>query len=350
MQWINRLLQACLSISSTRRRSLPLAAALLTALVLFAPGLVKATTCIYIPPMMGPTDMPVTLSGNYTVGRDVAIGQPIATFQAADPLPIGVQVGSCDAAIVWGVVVLQTPHGPRESTYGTFPTNVPGIGVRLFNPAGDPNNAYPTGPQTATGTSTGVGLNHTHGYTLQFVKTAAVVGSGTVTSADIPVWQYNINAGAYVLYNYPISGTIQFQQGACQTPDVRVPLGRWPQTTFTGIGSSSGTRPVSISLNSCAAGMNSITYRIDPVTTVVNAAQSVVALDASSSATGVGVQLLDSTGTQPFPLQTWTTFTGYNAATGGSYTIPLKARYYQTAATVAPGLANTSMTFTMQYQ
>jgi major type 1 subunit fimbrin (pilin) len=96
--------------------------------------------------------------------------------------------------------------------------------------------------------------------------------------------------------------------------------------------------------------LNSITYRIDPVTAVVNAAKSVVALDASSSATGVGVQLLDGTGTQPFPLQTWTTFTGYDAATGGDYTIPLNARYYQTAATVTTGMANSSMTFTMQYQ
>ena len=106
------------------------------------------------------------------------------------------------------------------------------------------------------------------------------------------------------------------------------------------------------SLNSCPAGMNTVQYRIDPVTSVLNSAQSVVALDNSastSSATGVGVQLLDGNGAV-FPLSTYKTFAGYDKTNGGSYTIPFKARYYQTATRVTPGAANTSMTFTMLYQ
>lgn len=97
--------------------------------------------------------------------------------------------------------------------------------------------------------------------------------------------------------------------------------------------------------------MNGITYQIDPTTTVLNTANSVVALDASfsSPATGVGVQLLSDAGT-PLPLSTPQTLNGYSSATGGDYTIPLKARYYQTGAIVGPGAANTSMTFTMSYQ
>ncbi|WP_233835465.1 fimbrial protein [Paraburkholderia sp. ZP32-5] len=38
------------------------------------------------------------------------------------------------------------------------------------------------------------------------------------------------------------------------------------------------------------------------------------------------------------------------ALSSGSYTVPLKAAYYQTAASVMPGTANAVMTFTMTYQ
>ncbi|CAM2178049.1 hypothetical protein PSAC2689_20605 [Paraburkholderia sacchari] len=50
-----------------------------------------------------------------------------------------------------------------------------------------------------------------------------------------------------------------------------------------------------------------------------------------------------------FPLSTVKTFNGYVASTGGSYAIAFRARYYQTAATITPGPANTSMTVTLQY-
>lgn len=330
-----------------RRSSVLLAAAMLFALTLFAPGITHAH-CVYVPPITQAVDLSTVISGGFTVGRDVAIGQPIATFTVTNPLPDGTSVLSCDTPGLDGYVVVATPHGLQEPTWHTFPTSVPGIGVRLFKVGTDPNNALPNAPQAPYGAPLAMGTG-SH-FTLQFVKTAAVVGAGTVLPSDLPTWQFSLDGGAVLLYNFPVSGSIQFQQGACQTPDVRVPLGWWPQTTFSGIGSTSGTKPLTISLNSCPAGLNSIAYRIDPVTTVVNVAQSVVALDASSSATGVGVQLLDSTGTQPFPLQTWTTFTGYNAGTGGNYTILLNARYYQVSAAIAPGPANSSMTFTMQYQ
>ncbi|WP_235186609.1 fimbrial protein [Dyella japonica] len=136
---------------------------------------------------------------------------------------------------------------------------------------------------------------------------------------------------------------------ACTTPDVTVPLGAHSRTELTGLNTFTAATSFNVSLNSCPASMNTIQYRIDPVTTVLNSAQSVVALDGSSSATGVGVQLLDGNGAV-MPLATYKTFSGYSKTTGGSYTIPFKARYYQTAATVGPGTANSAMTFTMLYQ
>lgn len=96
--------------------------------------------------------------------------------------------------------------------------------------------------------------------------------------------------------------------------------------------------------------MNSVQYYISPTTSIVNSANSVVALvGGTDAATGVGLQLLDGSG-NPFPLNTAETMTSYNGGTGGSYTIPMRARYYQTAATVTAGQANASMTLFMTYQ
>lgn len=102
-------------------------------------------------------------------------------------------------------------------------------------------------------------------------------------------------------------------------------------------------------LNHCPAGLNRIQYRADAVTAVADANRSVVSLDAASGARGVGVQLLDGQG-NVLPLGSNLTLAGYNPAVGGNHAIPLQARYYQTAAPVTAGSANTSVTFTLTYQ
>nr|WP_233175788.1 fimbrial protein [Dyella sp. ASV24] len=136
---------------------------------------------------------------------------------------------------------------------------------------------------------------------------------------------------------------------ACTTPSITVPLGNHSASEMGSVGASTATVSFNINLNNCPAGMKGIQYEIDPATTVLSSAHSVVALDSSSSAAGVGVQLLDGAGAV-FPLNTPKSFSEYNASTGGSYAIPLRARYYQTLGTVKAGTANTSMTFTMTYQ
>lgn len=135
---------------------------------------------------------------------------------------------------------------------------------------------------------------------------------------------------------------------ACTTPDVSVFLGSPPASVFTGKGSSSQTVAFDISLNSCPAGLSAIHYQLDAVTPVVDAANAVIGLDANASATGVGVQLLDADG-KPAVLGTTLPFAGYNSATGGSFKIPLRARYRQTGDKVTPGSATTAVTFTMNY-
>jgi len=147
--------------------------------------------------------------------------------------------------------------------------------------------------------------------------------------------------------NFVTMAVLLFSQ-ACTTPDVSVLLGSPKASVFKGKGTSSEPVPFDISLNGCPAGMSAIHYQIDAVTPVLDAANAVIGLDAASSATGVGIQLLDGDG-NPAVLGTKLPFTGYNSASGGSFKIPLRAKYRQTGDKVTPGSANSAVTFTMNY-
>jgi major type 1 subunit fimbrin (pilin) len=225
-----------------------------------------------------------------------------------------------------------------------FATNVPGIGLRVYIRTVQGGTSYRfTTPGVNAGSSVGDWGWYKYGnswWGVQVISTGQISSgqtdgkiSATVTLDNLLVTQITIPS-------------FQVISQACVTPDVIVPMGQHlPSELAGGFTASVG---FNISLNSCPAGMNSIQYRIDPMTAVLNSAQSVVALDSSSTATGVGVQLLDGTGAV-FPISTLQTFSGYNPSSGGNYTIPMRARYYRTG-TITPGPANTSMTITMQYQ
>lgn len=144
-----------------------------------------------------------------------------------------------------------------------------------------------------------------------------------------------------------ITGTSVHSQ-ACSTSDVSVFLGLPKVSDFSGKGSSSQVAPFEIALDNCPSGMNAIHYQIDAVTPIMDNANAVVDLDGSSSATGIGIQLLDGDG-NPAVLGTKRPFTGYNGATGGNFKIPLRARYRQTGDAITPGSANSAVTFTMSY-
>lgn len=228
--------------------------------------------------------------------------------------------------------------------------NLPGVGIRgswYWGSTGSPEAwAYIGQPDWWT-------ANSTQDFVLRSFLSVQLVaigpirnGTQTFNSPTISVWYDNINAAQLVLTQTSVK-TLSL---ACVTPDVVVPMGKHMSSELAGRDtySPSPTR-FAIKLNDCPAGMDSIQYRVDPVTAVVNSGNSVVALDGSSTATGVGVQLLDGTGVAVLPLGTPISFHGYDQGTGGSYEIPLYARYYQTGDRVGAGKANTSVTFTMTY-
>ncbi|SEJ78552.1 major type 1 subunit fimbrin (pilin) [Paraburkholderia diazotrophica] len=343
----------------------------------------------------------------YAVPRDnSATGVRIGPWTPFYAPGTGTSVWTCDTLSVldspahyWGVSfisLLGQPVGTYSEggvTYPVFKTNVAGIGIVMgssgyeswasvggksgwTNEATGRTYGYPVDASWSLGGAIGARLytfdngvtNYNYAISgmpfgmkmdFAFIKIGPVTGGtinmpGVVAQAGVSVTAAPAPYTNYVsppqnLVDVTLVGGPTFAPVACATPDVTVPMGTHANTEFSGVGPIS-TAPASfnISLNNCPAGINSIKYEIDAVTTIVDASQSVVALDSASTARGVGVQLLDANG-NALPIGTQQTLPGYDPA-GGNYTIPLKARYYQTTAPVLAGSANTVMTFTMNYQ
>jgi major type 1 subunit fimbrin (pilin) len=245
-------------------------------------------------------------------------------------------------------------------TYTVFNTNVPGIGIAIsvavyFSGCGGwmaPEDLGGIGAAVTPTLSGWVGYtcnaDGTFGGQLSaiLVKTGPTTG-GTISGGIIAEAWSDISPDPYV--SFSLSPTA-FVATSCSTPDVTVSMGSYRVSTFTGKGSSSTPVGFNVAVNNCPAGMNSIQYQFASASGVVNASQGVIALASSSTATGIGLQLKSSSPSVVLSYNQQYQLSSYNAATGGSYNIPLTAAYYQTGKTVTPGTANAIVTFTMTYQ
>ncbi|UAN46428.1 type 1 fimbrial protein [Serratia sp. JSRIV001] len=193
-----------------------------------------------------------------------------------------------------------------------------------------------------------------------FVKTTTALTAGT-TSAFDPIyvrWKQvsntvvgtQVGSGTYMIADFQPGNLITLTGGTCTTPNVPVNLPEVGRNQFIGIGTSGGLTPFVLKFNNCSSGMNLVQYSFTPTTSVANAANGVVMLDSSSTATGVGMQLLLNP-TTPVTFGTTYPLTSYNpAVSNGNYTLPLYAGLYQTGTGVTPGLVKSSITFTASYK
>ncbi|NLP61778.1 fimbrial protein [Paraburkholderia sacchari] len=266
-------------------------------------------------------------------------------------------------------IVSSTPTSYKVSYNGysvsVYSTNVPGIGIAMggyINSGGIGWAGFYDFPHLGLQNNPNGTVNNGGQLVAALVKIGDVAPgtlSGMIAQAfswegpSNPPAGDNLAAGVINFSISPVAVTVM----TCRTPDISVPMGVFKTTDFPGVGSLSPS-PASfvVQLQNCPGGaavsgtqagqIHSVQYRIDPTngTLVTN----VAALGGSPSATGVGVELFDSTGAV-FPLSTNKALSGFNSASGGSYSVPLTARYYRTG-TVTPGPADTTMTLTVSYQ
>jgi major type 1 subunit fimbrin (pilin) len=204
---------------------------------------------------------------------------------------------------------------------------------------GTSRNVYPQSGAPATG-----GINvSSHTFSITLVKTGPLPAGGVVIPAG-PLAQYMIQGQVAGYVN--LMNQILVTEGSCDISAPTVMMGTHNTNELPSIGSVTTAVPLPVTLSNCPSAIKKIAYNITP--TYSSGVTNVAGLDGTG-ATGIGVQLLDSSsnvlsigaGTQgSVPVVTGTT----------SYTIGLKARYYRTGSTITSGTANTTMTITMNYQ
>lgn len=345
-----------------------------------------------------------------SAGADIPVGSVIyqASLNMADSFIEGKWPASDVGKTIYYTItngLINTPYPLADLATGPFAggvyqTGIPGIGVAII---------YTTNGRLITSTKRYVENQNVLGselgirYTMSgeasaryvvLIKTGPITpGSYNISAANFPTVQSAMdftqtnNANAAVVTGLPIKywtfgfqGNLTVSAQTCTTPDVNVTLGSYEiHEHFTALNSVTPWVDASIELKNCptfhgfynetnapllmnyntgattstTSNNNNIGLRLTPTTSVIDAANGVMAIDTSASgaASGVGIQIgWGSSSAMPTPFD----FAAEKLVTlpkDGSPTlrIPLAARYIQTAERPKPGQANGKAVFTINY-
>ncbi|NUA32251.1 fimbrial protein, partial [Cupriavidus basilensis] len=101
--------------------------------------------------------------------------------------------------------------------------------------------------------------------------------------------------------------------------------------------------------NNCPPGFARIGYVLSPIGGPTPALAGALPVAGGSTAKGVAIQITDTNST-PAMFNQRLPLSAYSSSTGGSYTVPMNARYIQTEATVTPGTISSMMSVLVDYQ
>jgi type 1 fimbria pilin len=301
---------------------------------------VAPSSSISVPNMVIQRDAPV----NSQVGNEV-VGSSITFYTC----PTGFNTPDFN----WGVksygTYVATINGRR-----VYSTNVAGIGYAIGIDNTSPcngswyvngdSNQFITCWQKATMfmTFTAVGK-----FRLAFYKTAPTTGSGVVNSTsvggsilqDASTWRPE---SALTMNSFTVTTT------ACSVTNtaIKVPMGDVLKTAFSGQGSTTPEKSFGINLDCDASTRVNLTLEDPTGKSTLPGVLPLTTIEKETTAGGVGVQVLYNDA----PVTFGSMFTIATTTAKGAMTIPLKARYYQTAGTVTAGKANSMATFTLTYQ
>lgn len=331
-----------------------------------------------------PLDTRLTIGGNVTVGEDLPIGSVIYS-QRIQTNGNGASL-LCRAGIYDLVSAFtSTPHGQSSYSDATFPfvfnTNVSGIGVALWQGTPDGNSGLrlPLPGRLSnylSNSSDGI-FNFTDqddasvSFNIEFIKTAAHVGSGAISSSNLPRFStsFDGNGDSFIYQTTSMIGSLTVIPATCNVgSNYYLPLGEHFPDEFNGIGSTAGSAETQIVLSGCPAfygttsfGVikpNIISLKLTPRNGSFNAEQGISQLNTSAgdSASGVGVQLSlkQQNGNyqaakfnQNINLANYITFLEDR---NSDYSLDVKATYIQTAIPIRAGKADAQIEFMIVYQ
>ncbi|WP_081496544.1 fimbrial protein [Pantoea sp. GM01] len=291
------------------------------------------------------TSAPATLN--------VAMSSPTAV-SSLTPIGTVISTGSVNYRVTCSGVGANTAmlRSGLNTDYGASPvpgvrnTSLAGIGIRWTNTSNGTPFVW-TNYSMSDG-SIYRGLNITGAREMSDLF--ELVKTGPVTSGTTTTWVLNYNwrtgtAGAQtrlLTVNLP---AMTIPVATCSLTQTVIPVNlgnKIPLKTFTGPGSVSSPEGFNIPLICDPQVPVTVQFTGTPAAGL----PTVLALSADSVATGLGVQLAYHD--VPVTLNS-ALAVGDSGAAGGVYDIPFTAHFYQTAATVTPGLARAVATFTLTY-
>ncbi|MCE0801444.1 MULTISPECIES: fimbrial protein [unclassified Buttiauxella] len=291
-----------------------------------------------------------------TVARNKALG-PIGTVMSISNGP-GVVItctgGATNTYLKFGTLL------EPSNTPGVYKTNVPGIGIKVWDDfqgtlvvSNDLQKWYNVSTGSGYGGTawlTGIKMQY---YIIGPVETGTVSFPSNIIVeawANTTASASTVGAARYNILNW--SGTADVTAAACETPNIDVNLGTIDRGIFIR-SATSPTKSFDFKINNCGTGIATVSYLFKPapgVNIVGTGNNQYLTLDSSSTAKGLGIQVLYENGNN-VPFNTKTALTGYSTS-GGSYTIPMKARYIRTrdVGDVEVGTASSTAEFEMWYE
>ncbi|KAB0495785.1 fimbrial protein [Pseudomonas vancouverensis] len=259
----------------------------------------------------------------------------------------------CDHSSTKAAVFLMSGAGNS----GIYPTNIPGIGVRVSIWASGSYYGYPTSPQVvpwqwgyqATASeSLGTGLTQVRA---ELIVTGPIsVGGTNVLSYFTDQWfQVRDANGPVVVANLQVNATLNNKTCVVTKNAVNVNLAPVQVKELN----AGATKSAAFSLDiNCATGAK-VSVTLTDVTNPANRS-NVLTLTPDSTAQGVGMQIFNGStpiaygpdSASPSNPNRWSVGT----STGGLLSVPLTVQYVRTTGTVGAGSAIGAATFTFSYQ
>ena len=295
--------------------------------------------------------------GQVFLDPDATVGQILKT--GTFPIQAGNNIGSCSSrgGKAQGFLVKNQPVTSQPYTYAT---NVRGIGIRLYRDSGEIQTYYPH-TLNYYGTPRGSTWSLIGGqFKVDIIKTEEITGTGALTSGIYSEYFLDGSPTKSVLTSILNADGIQLVNPTCSispdTVDQTIFMGDIRASELSHVGDTKNEKTFNIKLN-CSGGNKKIqlvklgfSYNPDPA----SGGNGVIANSRGTGyASGIGIQLLtNKSNTINTSIQNGSTVdvgaTILNQNT--SIILPLKARYYKTAAELSAGEVNTMATFNIQYQ
>ncbi|MEB2621284.1 fimbrial protein [Pseudomonas sp. YuFO8] len=319
--------------------------------------------------------------GALYIPRDAKVGDPIGPIersfrQGGSGLTIHCEntdgrltfKASANAAPVSGPI----PRLNGMDMRGTLlQTNIPGVGAQIT--FGTPYDGRTNGFWKLSGPDRTVPFEGYIDFSTPFVLQHSVL-QGTVTlvkTATIGRGTHTLESGNELVkasftgvpnaFGLALSGSVTQAECSLSALPVSadpVKLGDWPTSRFKGEGETTDPVPFSINLNSCISDplpggtVTTAHIRLEPTagSTTVDTRRGLFSLGGSSTAKGIGIQILKDDAQTPVELEA-DVAQGVIPVTGGMQ-LKFNARYYQTAPTkdVVAGSADGSLAFTITYK